>query len=166
VSFKSAAQSAVMITFWCAISFMMWWAFGPIQPAITVFDSHSLAWETTTKPGGHVSRLLEFRVNYDVDLRTYRRLVEIDCSRCRTFELEYAIRSYRGGETYRQSRSVSIPEHIPPGRYRMEVEARWQANPFREGFLSIPPFTITVIAPNAPAPKQSRLMHYAYDRGH
>ena len=142
---KSIWQTVLMTTVWLMIMQSAYWLAGPIEPAITVDESRSEAWETTTKPGGSVTRMLTFRANQSVTLRTYRRLVEIECDKCRIYELEQTQRSYEEGIVYRQARSVSIPEHIPPGRYRVEVDARWRANPFRDGLIVIHPYMITVV---------------------
>jgi hypothetical protein len=147
MTLKGFWQTALTTSAWLLAAQVLWWAFGPISPVIEINESKSQAWETTSKPGGSVSRLLEFTVKEDVVLHTYRRLVELDCDRCRVYELESAQKRYSAGAVMRQSRSVQIPEHIHPGRYRMEVEGRWQANPLREGHITIPPFTVTVVAP-------------------
>jgi len=145
---KSFLQTAPLALLWMALAYVIWMMFGPVTPAITIDESHSDALETTTTPGGRVTRTLTFTANVDVTLYTYRRLVELDCHRtCKFFELEPAQRTYEQGQTYVQSRAVLIPEHVPPGRYRMEVEAIWRPNPFREEKLSIPPFVITVVSP-------------------
>lgn len=144
---KPVAQTVLAAAGWFLIIQLAWWVFGPITPAITIDESQSQPWETTTAPGGSVTRMLAFHANENVTLRTYRRIVELDCDRCRIYELEAAQRTYVAGQTYRQARSVYIPEHVGPGRYRMEVEARWRANPLRDGMMMIPPFTITVVAP-------------------
>jgi len=144
---KSVLQTASITLLWMGLATLLWMIFGPIQPAITIDETRSLAWETTTTPGGRVSRTLVFTANMDVTLHTYRRLVELDCNKCRTYELEPAQRNYSAGQTYIQSRAVMIPEHVLPGRYRMEVEGVWRPNPFREGRIQIPPFVITVVSP-------------------
>jgi hypothetical protein len=145
--FKDVAQTLVSIGIAFCVIQLLWWQFEPITPAISVNESQSVGWETTTKPGGSVSRLLEFTANRDVLLYTSRRSVELECDRCKVYELEHSQKYYVAGETYRQVRSVNIPLHVQPGRYRMEVDARWEANPIREGRMVIPPFVITVVAP-------------------
>ena len=145
---KSAFLTGTVALLWLLAGLVAWWAVGPIHPALTVEDVGTSAIETTTVPGGRVSRTLTFTSNVSVPVRTYRRLVEMDCNvTCRYYELEPATRTYESGRTYHQTRALAIPDHVSPGRYRVEVEARWRANPLRDGYQQIPPFTITVTAP-------------------
>ena len=145
---KSSILTGTVALLWLVVGTVLWWAMGPIHPALTIDEMNTSAVETTTVPGGRVSRTLSFTANVGVPVRTYRRLVEMDCDqKCKHYELEPAVRTYEVGHSYNQTRALAIPDHVSPGRYRVEIEARWRANPLRDGFQKIPPFTITVTAP-------------------